>query len=427
MFKRLVIAVLMVMLASPVMAGVVPTGECQSFTQPWEPYATYDQCRYTLDDMGEFVGGVWVWDSQFEEMIDGNTMVAGDPNWKENWKPTINVGGTAIDDNTYLMKRAYADPAKPASSVAYVTVTKKADSINIPILWLDNCLGDFNNETQMNDIVPCPDPYDPTVTYFTMGDFGEGGVLNFESIGGSTPDESLEVVSVEWDGDMAVQRPYPTSPLFNMIKYDMGATKFWYSNSLYQDDAVSFWDFDKVPTVVGPTTLNITLAGGEIIPWTINVTSVDDLPTIPAFHTVGVNKVTKSGKVIDNERTIANISIREIPDPDGTGNALVIQWPEPDGALFGGKYRDGEIYQLRVYIWKRDLTIDVERGLFIDCPAQLGTVVVDAENYHWLKDELTANGIGLDNIELTIMYRTISPDYRYYNRGYSDTVTFNAQ
>jgi hypothetical protein len=218
MFKRLVIAVLMVMLASPVMAGVVPTGECDP---EWGcPGGTTG--IYSKDDMGEFVGNVWVWAEDFVAAADPQFQSAN-PNWQEAWKPTMEEGGISIDKNTYLMKRAYADPAKPASSVAYVTVTNKAASINVPRIWgagctAQVCTGDPMFPECFGEEVECPVVYDPDIQYnFMMAcnpcGTGADGV-EFDTVESSTPDESLEVVSVEWDGDMAVQRPYPTSPLF---------------------------------------------------------------------------------------------------------------------------------------------------------------------------------------------------------------------
>jgi hypothetical protein len=427
------------------MAGADPTGNCDP---EWgcPPGAT---APYTMQDMGSFVGGVWVWADDFVQAADGQFQDAN-PDWQVDWAPHITEGGFRTD--MYLMKRAFV--SKASESRVQVHAFSGGAETKIPVIWgagcmAQECTGDPEFPECFGVEIPCPEEYDPDIQYnFMMAcdPCGTGAdLVNFETVE-STPEESIDVQSVVWDGVSAVQVPYARTPVYNMMKYNMGASKIWESVAIFEDESVTYWEFlGKIPTAVGPTTFTITLVDGTTHEHVVNVTSIDDLPTIPSkvyFEELvcaekKLDKCTpeKSGKKKKRGKKIKatlesgevdNVSIREVPDPDGTGNALILQWPEPDGALFGGKYRNGETYQLRVLVWKEDLSKNFERSLFIDCPAQIGTVVIDAENYNWLKDELTAAGVSLDDIQVTFMYRTISPDYSYYNRGYSDPISFNA-
>ena len=440
MIKKLLLGILMVMvMCGSAMAGVVPTGDCGEFGCP--PDTTG---QFSMQDLGEFVGGAWVWADDFVQAADGQFSWAN-PNWQEAWKPFIEAGGFETD--MYLMKRAYVNKA-PDSRVQVHAYNKGSD-IKIPIFWGAGCMqqvdvGDDPEFPQWeSQPIDCPEVYDPAIQYNFMmacNPCGTGdptnGIPGTDGIDyqvvESTPTESIDVQSVEWDGVFAEQVPYAVTPVYNMMKYDMGDSKMWHSVDIFEDIAVTYWHFpNKVPTAIGPTVFNITLVNGTTYQHSINVTSIDDLPTISAFtDSVNFIKVRPNGKVVAKTKTfsnsdvlVQNIVIREIDDPDGTGKALVIQWPVPDEVLFGGKYRN-ETYQLRVLVWKEDLEKNFERTLFIDCPAHVGTVVADAENYNWLKNELTANGVSLDDIQVTLMYRTISPDKSYYNRGYSDPISF---
>ena len=102
--------------------------------------------------------------------------------------------------------------------------------------------------------------------------------------------------------------------------------------------------------------------------------------------------------------------------------ALVVQWPEPEEALFGGM-------QLRVYVGpeyaQQDPTMTLEENhsfLFLDAPAQAGTVVFPQETWEAYKAEQIVRG--QTEMNMTIMYR-INSDH-YQNRSNSG-MTFQIQ
>lgn len=445
MIKKLLIGILMVMVMSGVaMAGIQPSDpSCNDFfhvTPDGQPSPCFGE--YQLQDMGEFVGGVWVWNTDFEQaanpwMSGLKDWFNGDENWtwQEQLKPYITEGG-GFHTDIYLMRRIYADPNKNPDSRVQVIAFNEGTETKIPVIYLSECRKwDENNEVYS---VECPDTYDPTIDYTYFMNFWESPEYQ-ERTAESTPIESVDVKSVEWDGVLAEQVPYAITPHYNFMKYDTDKSlKLWKSNGIYDDEAVTYWHFDnKVPTAIGPVTLTVTLADDSTFTREINVTSVDDMPTISAFvDSLSFVKVRPNGKLVTKTKTfnegvsVQNINLREIDDPDGTGKSLVIQWPVPDGALFGSKYRPGEEMQLRLYVGKTDLALNEEVFLFIDCPPQVGTVVIDAENYNWLKDTMTDRGMSLNDIEMTIFYRAISTVDNtfdravYHNRGYSDKILF---
>ena len=438
--KRLIVAmvVAMMVVCGSAMAGVVPSGECDNGCPP---EATG---QYTIQDMGEFIGGVWVWNEDFVQAADGQ-LSWSNSDWQNAWKPFVEEGGFHTD--IYLMRRIYADPNMNPDSRVQVKAFNLGAKTKIPVIWGAGCMkevctGDPMFPTCVAESTECPEVYDSTIQYnFMMAcdECGTGADMIQYQTAESTPTESIDVKSVEWDGVLAEQVPYAVTPHYNYMKYDTDKSlKLWRSYGTYDDEAVTYWHFDnKVPTAIGPVTLTVTLADDSTFTREINVTSVDDMPTISAFaDSLSFVKVRPNGKLVAKTKTfregvsVQNINIREILDPDGTGKSLVIQWPVPGGALFGSKYRSGEEMQLRLYVGKTDLNLNEEVFLFIDCPPQVGTVVIDAENYNWLKDNMTDRGMSLDDILITIFYRAISTvenDFNravYHNRGYSDKVLF---
>jgi len=128
---------LMVFVAAPAMASAVPSGNCSMYTPGWDPDNPYERCRYTLDDMGSFdVNGAWVWDLDFETQTN-EWSSNNDVNWRVSYAPYQNAEGTFI-----------------------------------PILWLTPGI-----------------PEDPRL--YLDGDFGEGGVMNFELVPGTGPSPGL--------------------------------------------------------------------------------------------------------------------------------------------------------------------------------------------------------------------------------------------
>lgn len=140
-------------------------------------------------------------------------------------------------------------------------------------------------------------------------------------------------------------------------------------------------------------------------------------------------------KAEEVEVTRNNITVREIEDPSG-GNALVIQWPEPDSALFGGADLSPNTYQVKVYVGTMP-SADVNGAtyvfLFYDVPAQAGTCVVEAPSLESLLLKMQEKGFAKSDLRVQIYYRenyppnwnTNPPTLRYYNRVNSPVVTIN--
>jgi hypothetical protein len=175
------------------------------------------------------------------------------------------------------------------------------------------------------------------------------------------------------------------------------------------------------------------------------IKSINDLPAIPATFTrdtynIIKEKEKKSGKIVvkaeEIQETVNNITVREIEDPAG-GTALVVQWPEPDVALFGGldMVAPNDQYQIKVRVGAQKTSgMNMsEVFLWYDVPAQMGTVVVDADTYDTLKQKFDDNGFDLSDLRVTVWYRefytitgTIPPVYiPYINSSLSFPVPIN--
>jgi hypothetical protein len=165
------------------------------------------------------------------------------------------------------------------------------------------------------------------------------------------------------------------------------------------------------------------------------VSAVKSLNTMPSIlatitgtdYNILREKEKKSGKMVikaeEVQVTTNNITVREVADPSG-GNALVIQWPEPDIALFGGAdmLSPNERYQVNVTVgatgpgtyssdgWFNPSASNqpiYEYFLGYDVPAQMGTCVVEGPAYKALLDKMAVEGYLPSDLRVSIQYREV--------------------
>ncbi len=174
----------------------------------------------------------------------------------------------------------------------------------------------------------------------------------------------------------------------------------------YREIYFAPWDGEVAPLGPNDFTVNFTAASG-LNPYHFTVEVTDDrrMPTVPATHWLFKRR--------------KKIVVREVDDPQTPeiDKALVVQWRTSDGVLFGGM-------QLRMYIgdsyFQDPDGIHRPHFLWINSPAQIGTVTVPADEWREIQDIILSKG----ETEATIQfqYRVVSSGFS--NRGYSETVSF---
>lgn len=380
-------------------ASSIPSGPCEEYMGP------NCQGSFTLEDMvvpDSYVEGYgWAWDPAFWQAYGQWLANTGVENKPYKTSESLKI------DNVRVDRRKYADSANDHTRFTF-RVIGASEVTYIPDLWLDN--GEM------------------------FGNYGEGGLMNFKEVSRiEQPVPNLD--SVVWEGEAGEPYINQRTEILQMVKYNTGLRDWYMSGEPMIFDPVYHYKFYHRELVANETLNFVITLGGIPYPINVPITNVDEMPSIPAFYTqtVGVSKTLKSGKVIDNshEVTTPNINVREVIDPDGQ-TALVIQWAEPDGAFFGNTIRwdqgSEDTFMLRIYIGKWSENPSKEVYLWVDCPVQTGTVVIPANAYNWLKQEIVSQGMATDGIETFILYRTVTDRWdgtpNYHNRGISDTVTF---
>jgi hypothetical protein len=226
---------------------------------------------------------------------------------------------------------------------------------------------------------------------------------------------------------------------YSPINYDM-SKKFW--------NPVGQWINETDLHYTWPTP---TLAEGEMATFDIKIKNVNtpirahsiihslaDMPIVLATYksteyNILKEKEKKSGKLVikaeEVEVTRNNITVRTIDDPAG-GSALVIQWPEPDIALFGGldlpkapfpapvpPNTQSAQYQVKVWVGASNQvgTDFTEVFLWYDLPAQMGTCVVEGPSYDALLVKMQGKGFAPADLRVRVFYRE-----QFWNMPYLD-------
>ena len=447
-----IFAITVMFFVTPAMAIVSSTGDCN--TEYGCPPGAVG--IFTLEDMGQFVGGVWQWNQDFVDAADGQFQGAN-PDWQVAWAPYTNhVSGGPIDAR--MDRRIHANSDHDNTRIAF-KMSGAGTETYIPIIWnagcrKDVCTGDPEFPECFSEPVACDDP---TAEYqdFMMacepcGTGADG--INFQ-LASSDLGPAADPVSLTWNGVAADPVLYAAeiTDIGIFMKYNNGM-RFWDIVDEWRNDREYRYRFMGVDPILGENHLVLTTSDGVTHDLVFLVESLKDMPKIPAktedVMLIKTKVIVRDDddddddgrrrkKVRTRKKTIEvdNITVREIEDPMG-GNGIVVQWSEPDGALFGGKDLVNGSYQLRVYIGKANFawgninpTDPKEAYLWIDCPAQIGTVVASAEQMDRLRGALNELGLGTDNIEVFLTYRESfwnnhPSGTAYTNRGLSESVYF---
>lgn len=415
--------------------------------------------RYSLEQMGTFADdNTFVYNQDFKDLMNSQHYSTPDT-YPGLWNPVKTTGliteGPWEKTDYRLDRRQYMQgddrnftmlgfALQTGISVKYPTVYLSQDPdcpecgqwINVwfgPIEWTDigicegwenmpdphaNCDWDIPMEDQQD---PCCRPFGDAMM-FPWIDQIESYPLS---------EDRINFVRMESTGEYQYNPLTYDAGTFTYLNYDLmsnGGNNTWIAEndptSYGQEQVQQRYHFDSVITVEGPQTFTINYddngnnVNGQL---TINVTDVRDMPLIDPTVTqttyVASQDNKKSGKAVKmlpEETVVDNIIIREVVNPlnPDEGSALVIQWPEPDAALFGGM-------QLRVFVGEEvgtePISTQNQEFLFLDAPAQTGTVVYPADIWMPYKQRMLDKGYS--SLTMHIMYRITSNHFQ--NRGQS--------
>ena len=262
--------------------------------------------------------------------------------------------------------------------------------------------------------------------------------------------ESLEpltndrIVSVVWS---KTKLPMPfwncmTNASYEYIDYDTNwRQNIWTSRAVYGPGTgygpEIRYRVSNITPDLGLNSFLVTYDTDKTLEFEIDVHNVDPMPVVPTQITqTEYVEVVKKKKKDDNEgddkkkkkKNKSGKPIKVRPEDVIVDNittrfldngALVIQWPEPDGALMGGM-------QLRLFIGND--TINPETGcndedfLWINSPAQIGTIVITDDIWEPFKQKTLDRDPNATEILARFMYRDnhdSGPGLIYMNRGYS--------
>ena len=444
-----------------------PNGDCGPAPIAYFPELGCDgmgddcQGRYSLAQMGLFGGdGVWIWNQDFKDLMNSQHYSTPDTH-PELWTP-IKESGLITDgpwQNTEyrLDRRIYEDDTEltmlnlllqTGESVKYPTVYLAQDPncpecgqwVNVwfePMNWPDGiCVLNDGDDPHAN----CPDldgdgnnwnditPENPDICCRPFGDAMANPWVDMIQTEELT-EERINFVKWENTGDVEYGPKSYDGGSFTMINYNLGARMWEFSyNAVYSENAPTLrYHFPSIINAIGNQIFTINYDEGIQDQLTIFASDVRAMPVIEPFSTYmdlvaddkkgKAKKSKKKIKATEQEMTVENILIREVVDPlnPDAGNALVVQWPEPDGALFGNM-------QLRVFVGANVPAVGQDDFLFLDAPVQTGTVVFPQDVWMPYKKRMLLNNN--NEMSMHIMYRITSD--RYQNRSNSST-TFQIQ
>jgi hypothetical protein len=230
------------------------------------------------------------------------------------------------------------------------------------------------------------------------------------------------VASVVWDGHGVMDYKHcVTDTFFEYIDYDM-ESRMWehirFSPQSKSNYGPEFRYTSPDAPVVGMNKIIVTYDTNQTLEINVDVDNVDPMPIVDSKTKYVAQKddKSKSGKavkVLENQ-VVKNITTRFLDN-----GALVIQWPEPDGALMGGM-------QLRLFIGNDTINpvtgCNDEDFLWINSPAQIGTIVITSDIWEPFVLKTLGRDPEATSIVAVFMYRdTYNQDggVAYHNRGYS--------
>ena len=429
---------------------IQPTLECENWmSDDWvNCIGVYDWTQ-----MGDFSGqdGQWVWNLTFLDMIRAASYSTPD-NFPQYWTP-VNASGSVIEENAgdspRLDLRNRVESNGGLRTLLLIAM-KTGDFVEFPYIWAQADVNDPNNQwinisygnegvypdglsqsncsmenphqqcdgTLMepdgdpwNDVAPensdpCCRPYIHAMQFPKVATLGDEQPLTKDRIN-----------SVFWsEKQLAGQYKDLDGGFLRMLGYEMGPNKWvvngWEQN--YGPNPRYIWP-GVIPDLNGQTFV-ITYDTYKTHTLTFNVPDNRLMPAVPAkvYHTdIVAISPGKSGKLIkptEETTEVDNITAREL---DGS---LVVQWPEPDGALTAPGMK------LRLYVGT-DIPGN-DDFLWIDCPVQTGTIVVPPEEWGPFKDRMK-DELGLTEVIIAFQYRLHFP--RYHNRGFGEAIFFSIQ
>ena len=308
--------------------------------------------------------------------------------------------------------------------------------------WKDNCwcsehYPDYRLETSDgNDCETTPgyywDPWDPSIIDALEND---GNVdpcckpwrqpqRETKILSEFSPDRIEKIVWEETGEEVSGTQAYVNQGHITGMNYSLYPDNKWkQSYDLNYREIVFQFPSGMRPEVLGVQTITMYYDNGKIKQFKFDVKNLDPMPVVPATVVETQTVYTKSGKMVkglsDVQTTIDNMKTRELD----TGE-LVIQWAEPDLALRGG-------LQLRVYVGA-DFSSSIndpnymEEFLWIDCPVQIGTVVIPTDQWSILKSQIEAKNQTEAKIFLSYRHISWSDEFQTtsMNRSYSSTISY---
>ena len=449
MFNRLVIAVLMVMLAS-VPALAIDSSKCGTHEDPFH-WAVNVTCHGTLElhEMGSFQAGEWVWDEAFKAEFDANNHtdqngIEGDfPGNAGITVPTMGDAGVQINYGR-VDNRAWGSWKDYATDSRFVFNGTISDGIKMPIVWKYTL--NFSDAEVFYDDQTCPDgPYDdPTgQTPFcdnvsTFPDDGSGcypadrnpdctpqygwipedqmvphpntptpsdfyyaikeealpeGNLVMVDANDSQQITFFDIESVTWvEGNQSRAPFYTENPLYWFIGYNASNHKYEGGDSpRYEPGDIYFQPFDgQIP--MGDHTFVLNLVGGNTFTINANIASNALMPVVDKYtQGLGFTKIKKNGKSKKKTKniTVVNLTAYFTVNDDGE-EILVVQFDEPDREmeLTNPKSR------LRIWVAEPDILHNWNVGdeyelkfVWMNCPLHTGSIVVPATQLAWIKSQ----------------------------------------
>jgi hypothetical protein len=422
----------------------MPTGACPTNSTPNIPPHALCAGGYTLNDMGYFdQNGVWVWNPYFYATADIalRGIPSFSPNWEDVLRPVIvdtppRITSGRVDHRSYAARepeiRLAFQAAGTAKTVSYIK------------LYLEECYKTGIDVDAHETSTPCySDPDVMRVKVFWAQLPNGPPVPTVEPITQAAQVTMNDIASVRWVEKNLHGTPYMAEiQNYQSITYNL-SKNFWNPLQAWAQVTDLLFTWKPIPslTLGETTTFEITLKSGIIIQTASKVQSLNPLPLIPSTITgtdynILKEKDKKSGKIVikaeEVQVTTNNITVREVGDPSG-GKALVIQWPEPDIALFGGAdMPTNTAYQVRAYIGvfpsPADLNGTKEVFLMYDLPAQMGTCVVEFPSYESLLLKMQELGYAPSDLRVLIQYREVynrPGELSYQNRSYTSLVPIN--
>ena len=403
--------------------------------------------RLELNDMGQFIDGVWQWHQTFLDDYNVNAYTQ----WGEGNNgivgPVLNNNSGPVMTYGRLDNRAWAESRNREADSRFVFQGEMAESSGylIPSIWMFS----ITNSGIDYDMATCPDgPFDPNVyvafdddVYTFGGDIDpETGLMyyddeaNFDCTpiynglvandpnaefpvngyfmdtttndpGGTpimlsegsevrTPITFADILNVEWVEGGQTRAPYYTENAnYYYMGFDMGMNKIDSSGAFkYDPNNIYFFPFAG-QVWEGTHTFIVNLVDGSSVTVDAEITSNTLMPVIAATTTetqlIELRKLGKSGKIMATEGQVEvqNLKAKTIIDDNG-GEALLIQFAEPDRAmeLINPNTR------LRIWVAEPDMMHEWSVGdnydidfLWINAPLHTGSIVVPPDAWSAIK------------------------------------------